>query len=160
MSEPQSVDKSLMVLRLIVAATIAGLVAFTGVVMIVGGPQHAEPEMGRTLVIVLVALAVVATLLPLLLYKPFVNKARFALAEAPQDADSAPIAMPKLFAYTVISVAGGDMLGFVAAVGHLLTQERTALWAVGLALLLLVRQFPTRGAWERFLADVKSADEA
>ena len=108
---------------------------------------------------VLVVLGIIATLLPILLYKPFIKKARTALANAPEDAEPARIAMPILFSYTIISLAGGDTLGIVALVGYLITQEQAALWAVGLALLVIVRLFPTRGAWNSFLENVESTND-
>ena len=156
MSEEPSIDKVLMALKLVWAFMAAGVILFLIGVMALGGNRPSDPALARPLVFVVLGAAVVATLLPMVLYKLLMNQARVALAKAPANTAGAQIVAGRLIAYTLISLGAAEALGFVAATGYWFTQERTGLFGAGLSILLMVRQFPTRGSYEQFLADAES----
>ncbi|HSW44221.1 MAG TPA: hypothetical protein VLM89_01465 [Phycisphaerae bacterium] len=154
MSAPTPAEKNLMVMRLVVGAILAGLLAFWCVVLFISGRFPERPELEKPMAAALILVAVVATVLPMIIYRPMVNKARQALAQAGESADPAAIAAPHLFLYTLVSAGLGEALGFFAAIVHLLTGYPSAWLMALLAVVLIARRFPTARTLDDFTADM------
>jgi len=160
MSDQPTIDKALLTLKIVVSALLAGVVMTWAVILVVSRSVPDRPELTGLLSTILLVFAVIATVLPIPLYRPMVNKARQAIANAPAGTDPAGIAMRHLQPYTLISAALGESLGLFAAVVYLLTRYQSAMLMAVLGIILIVRQFPTRRQLDTFLADAREKGSA
>ena len=160
MSDEPTIDKAMFSLRIVATAMLVGVVVLWVVVLVISPSTPEDPELTGLLSTILLIAAAIATVLPLLLYRPMVNKAREAIANAPAGTDPAGIAMRYLQVYTLISVALGEGLGLFAAVVYLLTRYQSAMLMAALGIILIVRQFPTRGQLERLLARARETESS
>ena len=158
MSDEPTTDKALLTLRIIVSALLVGVVALWAVVLIISRSAGDRPELTGPLSTALLIFAAVATVLPIPLYRPIVNKTRREIANAPAQAGHPGIAMRYLQVHTLISIALGEGLGMLAAVVYLLTRYQSAMLLAALGIILIVRQFPTRGQLDRFLARARETE--
>jgi hypothetical protein len=160
MSDEPTTDKAMLALRIVVSALLAGVIVTWAVILVISRSVPDRPELTGPLSTALLIFAAVATVLPILLYRPMFNKARQEIANAPAQADHAGIAMRYLQVYTLISVALGEGLGMLAAVVYLLTRYQSAMLLAALGIILIVRQFPTRGQLDRFLARAREDESS
>jgi hypothetical protein len=158
MSDEPTTDKAMFSLRIVAAAMLVGVVALWVVVLVISRSVPDHPELTGLLSTALLIFAVIATLLPILLYRPMVDKTRQEIADAPAQADPAGIAMQHLQVHTLISLALAEGLGLLAAVVYLLTRYQSAMLMAALGIILIVRQFPTRGQLERLLARARETE--
>jgi hypothetical protein len=158
MSDEPTTEKALLTLKIVVSALLAGVIVTWAVILAISGSKPDRPELTGPLSTILLVFAVVATVLPMLLYRPIVGKARQEIANAPAQADHAGIAVRYLQVYTLISVALGEGLGLFAAVVYLLTGYQSAMLLAALGIILIVRQFPTSGQLESFLARARETE--
>ena len=146
-------EQTLAVSRVVAGAMILGLVAFAVVVLLITDPGEGGPESDVLLVIAASVLDVglvtsvhVATVLAGL------QRNKHALDEA--DLAKA------FFTATVIRSAALEGPGFLGLALYMTTGNRLLLGGAAVAGLMMLAQFPTRGAFERFRARVRGSTQS
>jgi len=148
----------LRVMQLIAAALILGVLFFLGIVLFQRG---AEPPAGGVGIISLVAVLLLATnaplaqVLPAILTRSALRRIASGTWQAPpgaaggHDSDAAKLLTVQQTAM-LIGLALLEGVAFLGCVAYLLEGEAVALAVVGVALFLMVLNFPTEGrlrAW-------------
>lgn len=159
-TEDTLLRQRLRVMQLIAAALIGGVLFFLGIVLFQRG---AQPPAGGVGVISLVAVFLLATnaplaqVLPGILTRSALQRIAAGTWQSPpgaapgnHDSDAAKLLTVRQTA-TIVSLALVEAVGFLGCIAYLLEGEAVALAVVGVALLLMVMNFPTEGGLRAWL---------
>ena len=137
-------------LQLIIGAMVAGVVVFTGVVVVLG-PRIAREDGGLDVLFpVLCLTAAGLTVVSLAIPRMMARRGRQDRLDFPDEPDPERW-LKKFFApATLISSAAAESLGLFANVVYLVTANPLALVVTGISFLLLAFRFPTQAGAETF----------
>lgn len=148
-----------MPLRIIIPAMIVGVIGFAVVAGALGGSMVSAAEQAQMFLVILACMAVmevigysVVRMVHLAQTRREIESAR--IDAGPGDPSSAAqlVAASSYFTLTLIAAAMAEGIGLFGTVVFLITGAKPALAALGLALVVLVLQIPTRGKLADFVA--------
>ncbi len=122
MPEQKNMDKQLVILKLVAAAIVSGVLVFWIVVVALMSAKPPEPKLVLPFTLILLVLVAPAVAVPAIVRGLFVKETRRSLAASSVGADLAQIVAARLLLYTIVSMAGAELLGFVAAAGYMLNE--------------------------------------
>lgn len=140
------VGKRLDVLRIIVAAMIGGLVAFSLVALFVAraSTQPVDLEAAKLLYLLLVGVAVIDVPAYFVLRRRAIYTARQQLDKEGESGDPMEAAHRAYATALIMRCAMAEGLGLLGALSCFLTRDSYGLIAAGLSALFLMAQFPKR----------------
>ena len=144
--------QTLLTLRILFFALIAGVVTFGAIVVFVLKPQPREGD--QTFLLVTVAVVAVALVIAkLVVDRLLCGSLQARIAEASNDEASA-LLHRGFFNLSLIGGALAEGFSFLALVVYMISGEQMALLAAGLGLLALVVQVPTADRFQRFAEEM------
>lgn len=154
MSTDPDVDKPVRALRIVVAAMIAGTLAFGMVALLIGTQRPSAPGLARVLLITLGLLGIWELAAGVSVRRSIMAKARRSLEALPPGEVTTAQLMPAITTVTIVTCAMAEGFGLFGLVVFLLTGSTPALPAPLIALIVLTFQFPTRDRVSRLVSDL------
>ena len=147
---PESVHEAVRGLRIVIGGLMGGLLAFAVLASIVGPVSRSpDPDRARWILIAVALLCGGCAVRYAVLRRSLIRGLGARGTELRQHSDPSGLIVEQ---YRGFVVAGGGLIegpGFFAVVAYLVTGNRLALAAVGLALVMLAAHFPSTAALRR-----------
>jgi len=145
-----SVDQALRAQRIIVGGLIGGVLSFAAMASIVGPVSRTpDPKLAHWMPMAVALLSAGSAVRYAMLRRSLTTSLRARADQLRQQTDPTGLILEE---YRRFVVVGGGLIegpAFFAIVTYLVTGNRPALWAAGLAVVLLAAHFPSIGALRR-----------